>query len=103
MKYLSILFAIILSGCAMFADKPNNTTAFTSDQIYNLAVQVERAQTNGIVSEEKGDEYLDLLLRANDLLRGAASTYTDISLCEDSESKFRCIDNILATVEGAIQ
>jgi hypothetical protein len=87
----------------LFAEKPNNATAYTSDQILAVAKQVERAQALGSLSEEKGDEYLTLLIRANDLLDTANNTFNDIELCAGSATKFQCIDSILATVEAEIQ
>lgn len=103
MKFLIPFLLVILSGCAMFAEKPNNATAFTSDQIVAVAKQVERAQALGALSESKGDEYLTLLIRANQMLSGTNEFYSDIAACETSTSKFQCIDSILATVEEAIQ
>lgn len=87
----------------MFAEKPNSATAFTSDQFLTLAKQVERAQTLGSISEEKGDSYIDMLIRANDLLTETTEFYGDIEACTDSTTKFQCIDDILATVEKGIQ
>lgn len=101
MKYLSLLLFVFLTGCAL-TEKPNNATAFTSDQIVNLAVQVERAQAGGALSEEKGDEFLTLLLKANSLLQGGSVLYSDIELCSAAPTKFQCIDKVLSTVEGAL-
>lgn len=101
MKALSLVLILLLSGCGLM-DKPNNAAAYTSDQILNLGTQVERAQTNGLLSEERGDEYLGLLIQANDLLGGTLSSFAGISECEDSETKFQCIDAILNKVEGAL-
>ena len=103
MKAYTLIAVLLLSGCAMFAEKPNNATAFTSDQLYAVAKQVERAQSFGKISEEKGDSYIDMLIRANDLLIDTSDFYGDIEACDDSETKFQCIDDILATVEEGIQ
>jgi len=104
MKYLiAVLFAALITGCAMFQEKPNNATAFTSDQIVAVAKQVERAQALGALSESKGDEYLILLIRANNLLSGTSDFYGDIAACETSTSRFQCIDSILSTVEEGLQ
>ncbi len=102
MKKLLLIIPLLVS-CAMFAEKPNNATAFTSDQIVAVAKQVERAQALGALTEEKGDEYLALLLRANNLLEGTNNLYDDIAVCSTSATKFQCIDSIMEEVERALQ
>ena len=102
MRILSIIFAGLLAGCVGIAEKPNNTAAFTSDQIFNLALQVERAQATGSISETDGDRYLVMLLRANNMLADASSSYNDIPACHHSETRFQCIDAILAEIERAL-
>lgn len=101
MRILVAILLTTLAGCSLL-DKPNNALAFTSDQILNLAVQVERAQASHVLSEEDGDEYLGLLIQANGLLGGAVTTFGGIEVCKSSETKMQCIDAILIKVEGAL-
>lgn len=103
MKAYTLIAVLFLSGCAAFGEKPNNAAAFTSDQFYEVGKQVERAQSFGKISEETGDKYIDMLIRANDLFRGVSDIYADIGVCSTSETKYQCIDNILATIEEDIQ
>lgn len=100
MKYL--LLIVMLSGCGLMVDKPNNAAAFTSDQILNLAVQVEKAQSEFMINEEDGDKLLLMLLKANRLLGGTLDTFNDIETCATAETKFQCIDSILSKVQGAL-
>lgn len=101
MKAIILTMALCLSGCAL-TEKPNNAAAFTSDQIVNLAVQVERAQANGLLSEVEGDEYLAMLLKANALLQDGSQAVNEIELCGEGQSRVQCIDQILQTVEAAL-
>jgi hypothetical protein len=90
-------------GCDLFVAKPNNATAFTSDQIVALAVKVEEAQAAGILSEEKGDYYIDILSQANSMLRGTLDTFKHIELCNESANKYQCIDSILISVQEILE
>jgi uncharacterized protein YdbL (DUF1318 family) len=99
---LLLILAITLSACSLFEEKPNNAVGFTSDQIVVMAIQVEQAQSRGLISEETGDEYLTMLLKANDLLRGTTETFNDIEICKASEHKFQCIDSILTVIEESL-
>ena len=98
----SIAFAFMtLTACALI-DKPNNTAAFTSNQIVALAERVERAQTIGALSETDGDKYLTALLRANELLIDTRALVTDIEACEATDTRLQCIDKVLAQVEQSL-
>ena len=98
-----VLTLITLTGCELFADKPNNAAAFTSDQIVALAIQVDRAQEEGLVSEEKGDYYIELLIQANALLGGTLDTFNYLEECKTSETKYQCIDNIMVKVQEFLE
>ena len=93
---------VVITSCTNAIEKPNNSIAFTSNQIVNLAKQVERAQAIGNLSEKKGDEYLDLLIQANDLLKSTSNNFNNLELCEDLKSKLECVDNILFNVEKGL-
>jgi len=99
---IGLLALCVVASCGNLADKPNNQTAFTSDQIVNIARLVEQAQARGDLSEAKGDAYISKLIFANELLGGTMSTFSQIEDCRESETKFQCIDALLSTVEGAL-
>lgn len=107
-KHISDLFVlalalsfVALTACALIG-KPNNTVAFTSNQIVALAERVERAQAIGALSEADGDKYLSALLRANSLLIDSKALVTDIEACEATDTRLQCIDKVLAQVEQAL-
>jgi len=102
MKILVLILVLALSGCSLFEDKLNNAVAFTSDQIVTLALQVERAQSLGKISEPQGDKYLTWLIYVNELLRGSSETFNEIEICDTSQTKFQCIDAVMATIEEAL-
>jgi len=102
MKHCVLVLLLLFSGCSLFEDKPNNATAFTSDQIVMLAEQVVRAQAAGVLSEADGDEFIDKLIFANGLLGDTSALFTDLVECEGAENKYQCIDLILQEVEGAL-
>ena len=98
----AIIAAVIgLSACSLI-DKPNNTVAFTSNQIVALAERVERAQAIGALSEADGDKYLTALLKANTLLIDSRALVADVEACEATDTKLQCIDKVLAQVEQAL-
>lgn len=98
----SMAFAfMMLTACALI-DKPNNSLAFTSNQIVALAERVERAQAIGALSEAEGDRYLTALLRANTLLIDSKALVTDIEACEATDTRLQCVDKVLAQVEQSL-
>lgn len=90
-----------LTACALI-DTPNNTVAFTSNQIVALAERVERAQAIGALSESEGDKYLAALLKANSLLIDSEALVTDIEACEATDTQLQCVDKVLAQVEQSL-
>lgn len=101
MKAAIIAAVIGLSACSLI-DKPNNTVAFTSNQIVALAERVERAQAIGALSEAEGDKYLTALLRANSLLIDSKALVTDIEACKATDTRLQCVDKVLEQVEAAL-
>lgn len=95
------LAASALTACSLIG-KPNNTVAFTSNQIVALAERVEQAQAIGALSEVEGDRYLAALLKANSLLIDSKALVTDIEGCEATDTRLQCIDKVLAQVEQAL-
>lgn len=93
--------AVMFIACSLI-DKPNNTVAFTSNQIVALAEQIERAQSMGTLSESEGDKYLAELLRANSLLIDSSVLVSGFSACEATDTRLQCIDKVLAQVEQAL-
>lgn len=100
-KVMIFLGVLALSACAVI-DKPNNSTAFLSNQIVVLAERVERAQAIGALSETDGDKYLTALLRANELLIDSRAIVGNIEACSETDTRLQCIDKVLAQVEGAL-
>jgi hypothetical protein len=101
MKLALAYTAITLTACALI-DKPNNSTALISGQIVSMAERIEQAQSVGTLSESTGDNYLKSLSDAHALLIDARATVSGVAGCQDTDTKYQCIDRVLAEIEGKL-
>lgn len=95
----TLLMTLALVSCV---SNPNAQKAQTARSIGYLSDQIDRAELNGWITNEKEDELQNRLLKALDLLDGH-NAVTDIIGCTAGDSDSQCIDRVLRDIERELR
>ena len=105
MRKILFLAILVLSACA--AAPLTNQIEAASATIGDLAVDINRLQHQGLISNAREDQLLDRLAQANHLLRDANTLAAACKAdCSNAESQLKLAQQLLADLQtelGAIQ
>lgn len=90
---------LILTGCAA---SPNKQKAMIAESIGYASDQIDRAERNGWITNEREDELQNRLLDALGLLSGN-TLVSDVITCSAGDSDRECIDRILRQIEDELR
>lgn len=103
MKYTcAIVLTCILAACATVP--LTNQIEAASKTAEDLAVQIDRLQHQGIISNEREDELLDQLIEANRVLRVAASLAVACKEnCSNAQSQLELANQLLLNLQSTVE
>lgn len=100
MRVILILCALVLAACQTFA--PNRTAAVTSDAIYQLSVEVDRAEMRGWITDHEEVDMISRLQDAQKLIIAAVSV-VDVKGCDPQMTQQECAQVILLDIETKLR
>lgn len=95
----AVITILMLSGCGV---SPNKQKAMIAESIGYASDQIDRAERNGWITNEREDELQNRLLDALGLLSGN-TLVADVVACSAGDSDSECIDRILLEIEQELQ
>ena len=94
---IALLLSLSLAGCGSLGTTEN--TVLISETIVTVSEQLDFANKEGLIEDAEELRLQKKLLAAHDLLAGTSGSLAALPECLPSQSRFECVDAILASIQ----